>query len=322
MTKDSFHLLDDVLRAVRLRSTVYFRAAFHSPWGMELPASEVANFHLVCKGKCWLTAASLDAPIALEAGDMVLCPRGHAHELRDLPEGQTIPAQELIKNPISEPSSNAPPAGEESIAFGGVGDTTSSLICGHYEYNREISHPLFDALPPVVCIKAGSGDDQLNEQIVSMANALIGLDAERIGAAALDRLAEALFICCVNAYSSGAEEERLSFIAAAQDKQIGQAISQIHQDIAREWHLQDLAEAAAMSRSVFSDRFRELVGVSPMVYVAKWRMLKAHQMLLETSLPIARISEQVGYQSEFAFAKAFKKNLGITPGQARRTGTA
>ncbi len=316
MMEESVNLLEDVLRAVRLRSTVYFKAAFRSPWGMALPSNDVANFHLVCMGECWLTAARLEAPVRLKAGDMVLCPRGDAHELRDLPEGQTTPADELIKEPLTN-------AGvEDGIAFGGEGETTTSLICGHYEYARDIAHPLFDALPAIVIVKGGSDSTELNEQIASLANAMIGFDAESIGAAALDRLAEALFICCVNAYSNACAEDQISFIAAARDGQIGRAISLIHADIARDWQLQELADAAVMSRSVFAERFRELVGVSPMVYLARWRMLKARQMLLETSLPVSRISEQVGYQSEFAFAKAFKKNLGITPGQARREANA
>ena len=134
----------------------------------------------------------------------------------------------------------------------------------------------------------------------------------------VNRIAEALLIQCLTQYANGLEDAT-SFIAAAQDKQIGRAISAFHADIKKEWSVVDLAVAAAMSRSVFSDRFRELVGVPPMVYVARWRMLKAQNFLLESNMPVSQISEHVGYGSEFAFAKTFKKIIGVAPGDYRRT---
>ena len=303
------HLIDEILAAVRLRGTVYFRAAFRSPWGMALPDSQVANFHLVCAGTCWLSSASLDSSIILEPGDMVLCPRGDAHELRDVPESEIVLASDLISQPKV--------GSEEALAFGGDGDTTV-LICGHYEYNRHVTHPLFDALPAVVCVKAEDGEEQLGSEIATMADMLANVRTEHIGSAALDRLAEALFICCVRSYTRTLKDYQVSFVAAAQDKQIGKVLSEFHRNVARDWHLQDLAALASMSRSVFAERFRELVGISPMIYVARWRMLRANQLLRETEMPVARVAEQVGYQSEFAFAKAFKKNLGLTPGEARK----
>ena len=305
-------LLDDILQSLRLRGTVYFRAAFRAPWGMELPRGEVANFHLVCRGECWVTSPFLSEPLQLRAGDVVICPRGDQHSLRYAPDANVVPAKELINTPKPDP--------DESIAFGGDGTTTTSLICGHYEYNRSAAHPLFESLPPVVLIPAKSGDAAAARTVGDLASAMSGSNAVS-NSVAVDRLAEALLIHCMTNYVEQ-EPDAASFIAAAQDKHIGRAIALIHQDIAREWSVSELAREAAMSRSVFSERFRNLVGVPPMVYIARWRMLKARNYLAETSLSVAQVSQEVGYRSEFAFAKAFKKVLGITPGAARKAGAA
>jgi AraC-like DNA-binding protein len=116
----------------------------------------------------------------------------------------------------------------------------------------------------------------------------------------------------------GTRSDADSFLVAVQDHNLGRASNCMHEDFARDWTLGELAQVCRMSRSVFAERFKQMVGVPPMVYLAQWRMLKARDLLIGTELPMAEISERVGYASEFAFAKAFKKVLGRPPGALRR----
>ncbi|HJP34683.1 MAG TPA: AraC family transcriptional regulator [Gammaproteobacteria bacterium] len=302
-------VLADIFRALRLRGAVYFRAAFHAPWGMKIPDGRFASFHVVCDGSCWLRASEDDRLVELGKGDVVVFPRGQGHSLLFEPDAEPVLAQQLI----SQPKDDAP---ADCVAFGGSGTATTSLICGHFEYLRDLPHPLFETLPQLVHLKGSEGDGGWIIAASALA-AEVSAGGETAINTAVDRLGEALLIQILSTYIRS-REDQASFLGAIQDRQIGHAIALMHEDIAHDWSLNELSEAASMSRSVFSERFRRLVGTPPMVYLARWRMLKARELLVDTGLPVAEISERVGYRSEFAFSKAFKKNLGETPGEVRR----
>jgi AraC-like DNA-binding protein len=300
-------VLSDILQTLRLRGTVYFHARFHAPWGMRVPEGQIANFHLVTDGVCWLRTGD-DAPLTeLRSGDMAIFPQGSTHSLLYEKEATAVPAQEMLSTPRSR----------DSLSFGGKGAATTSLICGHFEYDREYPHPLFESLDEFIHIPGKQISDMGCLATVSELAANLS-EQDRPGAhAVIDRLAEALFIQALVAHVDS-RPDGAGFLSAMQDRQIGKALNLMHQDIAREWTLTELSRAASMSRSVFSARFRALVGEPPMLYLARWRMLKARELLLDTSLTLGRISERVGYRSEFAFSKAFKKLLGRTPGYIRK----
>jgi len=304
-------ILSDILRTLKLRGTVYFHASFHAPWGMNIPAGEFANFHIVTDGTCWLDADDGNPPIAMGKGDIAVFPRGNNHSLMYKPGASTIQAVDLIGNP-------KPAMDERAVAFGGGGSVTTSLICGHFEYDRDCPHPLFDTLDTCIYVRA---DAQHNSAWITTASELaanISTAEDNPGTeAVVDRLAEALFIQALAAHIDSLEDQD-GFLVAMQDRHIGKALELMHKDIAHDWTVSELAKAALMSRSVFTDKFRKMVGEPPMLYLARWRMLKARELLIDTDMPIGHISLNVGYQSEFAFAKAFKKLLGVTPGAARR----
>jgi len=302
-------VLSDIFRTLRLRGAVYFRAAFHAPWGMKIPDGRFASFHVVCDGSCWLRTGDGEDLVEMGKGDIVVFPRGHAHSLLCEPDAEAVLAQQLISTPKQD-------AAPDSVAFGGNGTVTTSLICGHFEYFRDFPHPLFETLPPVVHLRGEEGDGSWIIAASALA-AEVSSGGESAINTAVDRLGEALLIQTLGTYIRS-REDQASFLGAIQDRHIGQAISLMHEDIAHDWNLTELAEAASMSRSVFSERFRRMVGTPPMVYLARWRMLKARELLVDTGLPVAEVSERVGYRSEFAFSKAFKKNLGETPGEVRK----
>jgi len=306
-------VLSDIFRALRLRGAVYFRAAFHAPWGMQIPKGRFASFHVVCDGSCWLRIGDTNELIEMGKGDIVVFPQGDSHALLCEPDAEAVLAPQLI-SPPKEDGSSGP------LAFGGAGSATTSLICGHFEYFRDPPHPLFETLPSIVHVRGDNGDGGWIVAASALA-AEVSAGGETAINTAVDRLGEALLIQTLSTYiRSRADHE--SFLGAIQDRHIGHAIGLMHGDIAHDWNLNDLAEAASMSRSVFSERFRRMVGTPPMIYLARWRMLKARELLVDTGLPVAEISERVGYSSEFAFSKAFKKNLGETPGEVRKTATA
>ena len=177
---------------------------------------------------------------------------------------------------------------------------------------------MFETLPSVVHVTASKHGDA-NWLTTAGHLAVAESTANRSGAAAVvDRLAEALLDPGPTRLRGGDDQGGASsFLAAIQDRSVGRALNLIHQEITRDWNLSELAREAGVSRSVFTERFRALVGESPMVYVARWRMLKARELLLDTSLSVAQVAHAVGYQSEFSLTKAFKRLFGITPGAVR-----
>ncbi len=302
-------LLSEVLQAVKLRGIVYFHARFQSPWGMQIPAGQFANYHIVTDGECWVNSDT-GRHILLQQGDMVLFPRGNSHALVDSPQSNIVSADELL-NKARKTSSN-------EMVFGGEGSHSSSLICGHFEYERDCPHPLFETLPAFIHISASNN---ANAHWFATASELATQISSKKGMgrdAVINRLAETLFIQALADYLKSVDDVS-SFLAAIQDEYIGLALKSMHNEIAYDWSVTELAKIATMSRSVFSSRFHNMVGEPPIVYLARWRMLKARELLLETTMPISRISEKVGYGSEFSFSKAFKKMTGSTPGAVRKS---
>lgn len=299
-------VLASTLEALRLRGTIYFQADFRAPWGMALPSGDVAAFHVVAHGSCWLRTGSDTRPLG--KGDIVLLPHGTAHELAHAADAEARPAAELL---------NEPPTTRPTLAYGGSGSATA-LVCGHFEYDRSALHPFFRTLPDLVHISAS---DQEQASWLATASRLAATESssgQRGASAVVDRLAEALLMQTLRLFLDSSAEPR-GFLAAIHDPSIGQSLSSIHGDPARDWSLAELASVAALSRSAFSSRFRNLVGESPMRYLANWRMLVARELLGSAALSVAQVAGRVGYQSEFSFAKAFKRHHGVGPGAVRRS---
>ena len=303
-------VLSDVLKAVRLRGAVYFRAAFCAPWGIEMGAGAYANYHLVNSGECWLRESSTGKLTRLSAGDAVMLPKGDAHALLCSPSAAIEPAQQFLE---STRRSDA----EADTVFGGDGSVTTALTCGHFEFDRVAEHPLFNRLDSVIHVSAQSGNDSrwlsmISDLATHAANS--GASGEQI---VVDRLAEALLIQLLLRHLSERPDSE-SFVAAATHGAIGQALELMHTDPIHDWTVAELATRVGMSRSAFASRFHTLVGESPIVYLARWRLLKARELLTNTRDPLNRVADAVGYSSEFAFAKAFKRRFGTTPGQFRK----
>jgi AraC-like DNA-binding protein len=301
-------VLSDILKSIHLGGGVYFRCEFSAPWGMEIRPTPVAEFHVIVRGNCWLRLSGRSDPIPLHGGDLVAFPHGDAHTLVDAPQGAALPAEEIVRGQSLEHYG--------PVTYGGGGLPTA-VLCGYFEFDRDHPHPLVAALPDLIHIRGTDGHDfawlqtALNFMIHETRAAKPGAEA------VVNRLTEVLFIQVVRAYLEQSAAPA-GMLAALADRQIAMALQFMHQDPQQPWTLASLAGRAGMSRSAFAARFNRLVGRTPMHYLTFWRMQKARALFAETRLGTAAVAERVGYRSEAAFSKAFKKAVGKGPGAFRR----
>lgn len=301
-------VLSDVLSAIHLGGGVYFRCEMSAPWGMAMPRSDVAEFHVIVRGNCWMRIAGQQDPIALQGGDVVAFLHGGAHGLIDTKDGEARPAEEILDGQSIE---NFGP-----VKHGG-GGAPASILCGYFEFDRNSQHPLVASLPPFILLR-GTGISEFAWLQTALNFMIHETLAAKPGAeAVVSRLAGVLFVQMVRAYIEQSESPPAMLTAIA-DKQVGAALALMHKEPAQGWTLDTLARGAGMSRSALALRFRQLVGHTPMQYLTMWRMQLACKLLTESALSTAAVAERVGYRSEAAFAKAFKKAAGTGPGAFRR----
>ena len=305
-------VLTDVLETVRVGAACYGRVEAAAPWGIGVEADEQdAKFHVVLTGDCWLDADGQDS-VHLHGGDLVALPHGHAHALRDAPSSPVRSLRELITvNGKCQPS----------ITTGGDG-AAATLVTGSFHFEDRRNNPLLSVLPPVIVLP---GELSRSVHWLEPTLKFIACEAQsgRPGAqTVISRLADVLFIQIVRGYLATLPTSSSGWLGALGDSQIGAALGFIHQSPELDWTVQSLAAKVAMSRSAFASRFARLVGEPPLAYVTRWRMQKAAGLLRQSSATLADIAERVGYDSEAAFSKAFKRAVGSAPGAYRRAAKA
>jgi AraC-like DNA-binding protein len=302
-------VLSDVLSSIHLGGGVYFHCEMTSPWGMAIPRTEVAEFHVIVRGQCWLRLPDRPEPVMLQGGDVVAFLHGGAHGLVDAPTSAEQSVAEILD-------------GQNLEHFGpvrhGGGGVPMSMLCGYFEFDRNSAHPLVAALPPFIHLR-GTGLSEFSWLQTALNFMIHETMAAKPGSeAVVGRLAGVLFVQMVRAYLEQTESPP-AVLAAIADRQIGAALSLMHKAPARTWTLELLARESGMSRSALASRFHQLVGDTPMQYLTMWRMQLARRLLAESALGTAAIAERVGYQSEAAFSKAFKKAVGMAPGAFRKS---
>ncbi len=316
-------LLSDILAALRLRGTLYFRTAFTAPWAIEVPRfANVARFHYAHRGQCRAAADGAAGPILLREGDLVIIPHGARHVIGE-PEGATVAGLDRVL-------SDSGYAGEGALVYGGhPGDAASGqktqLICGHFSFESGVAHPLITALPPLIHLRGGlSGGDGVAQRWLDQTLALIGAEMDRPGLGAeliALKLSEAICIQAIRAYLDG-EGRAQPAAAGFTDAPVRRALEAVHHAPGTQWTLAGMADAAGLSRSAFAERFRRVMGETPLAYLTRWRMMGAERLLCESDLPIAEIAIRSGYRSEAAFGRAFKGFHDATPAGLRRAARA
>ncbi|HWA73607.1 MAG TPA: AraC family transcriptional regulator [Polyangiaceae bacterium] len=299
-------VLTDVLQTVRARAACSGRIEAGAPWGIEFEEGEDARFHVVLEGRLWLRTGDSEV-LELERGDLVAIPHGDAHALVDAPTSPTRPIGEVLGQRRER----------AAVGVGGDGQR-ASFWSGRIEFEDRRGNPLLSVLPRVMVLR---GELARSVHWLEPTLAILSCESasERPGAqTVVSRLADVIFIQIVRGHLATLGREGTGWLAALADAQVGAALSLVHQSPEQNWTVQELAQRVAMSRSAFAARFTRMVGEPPLHYVTRWRMQKAASLLRDGQSTIAQIAEAVGYDSEAAFSKAFKRALGAAPGAYRR----
>ena len=302
--------LGTALHFLRMDGIFYCRSELRGRWGVSLPAiTDYLWFHVVTEGRGWLDIESSDdKPFLLQPGTFALVPHGQGHNLFS-EEGVPIPnVLDLNREQVSD---------RYEILRHGEGDEQTTMICGALSFKHPAARTLINALPDMLLI------DTLNSpQMEWMTSTLRLIAAESKesmpgGETVITRLGDILVVQAIRSWIKTDPAARTGWLGALNDQQIGRAISLIHREPALSWTVASLADRVAMSRSAFSARFTELVGEPVMQYVTRWRMYLAMDILREEDVSIAEVASRLGYQSEAAFSRAFKRVTEISPGAYR-----
>ena len=302
--------LAETLGVLRMNGAYYCRSELTAPWGMALFAMPgYLWFHVVVSGRILLETDGSPG-VWLEAGDLALVPRGTGHRLRSEAGAAAPDILELGLERVSDRY--------EVLRHGGGGAPTT-LVCGAVRFEHPAARRLVEVLPDVIRVAAS---DPLQADWTQATLRLMAAEARELrpgGEAAMTRLADVLVIQALRAWLDADPAARTGWLGALRDPDLGGAIAAVHRDPARTWSVAALAHGAAMSRSAFAARFAELVGEPPMQYVTRVRMQLAHDALRTERTTAGELAGRFGYRSEAAFARAFKRTMGVPPGAVKRS---
>lgn len=312
--------ISDVLDTIRLRGALFFVWEPGWPYGVTVAdgrslsrhvvpgTDQVVSYHIVTEGPCW-AAVHGEQPIALETGDTLLLPHGDAYIISDTPRPPNRKEEpESIEFFRSMAAGEIPPL----VTEGDSGAGRNRLICGFLGCNLRPFDPLLSALPHMIRIPA-PGNDQ--DPLSSLIDFALGETRQNSGGerSLLMRLAELMFIEVLRRYMRQESRIQSAWLEGLRHPVVGRALGLLHRDIAAPWTLQKLASGIGASRSSLAERFAQIVGIPPMQYLARWRMQVAADRLLDESVKIYRVANEVGYDSEAAFSRAFKRIVGLSP---------
>jgi len=311
--------LSQTLRVVRLVGAIFLHGRFTAPWCYQAPhadtaaphlepgAERVVIFHMITEGECWVEIDGAP-PTRLLAGDVIVFPQGDPHRMGSEPGLAPAAGARLNEVLARRP---------RLLAYGGGGATTK-LVCGYLACDARLARMLLAGLPPLLKVSVrGSEAGQWLE--TSVRYALAEARSPRPGGQGLlAKLAEVLFIEVLRIYMNEQAQQCTGWLAGVNDRIVGAALRALHAEPARPWTLEELARTAGASRSVLAERFSQMVGQSPMQYLAQWRMLLASNLLARSNAPLSHIAEEVGYQTDTAFSRAFRREYGMPPAEWRR----
>jgi AraC-like DNA-binding protein len=322
-------VLSDVLRTVKLTGALFFPLEASSPWADEIPAAtvfaptvipgaqHVVSYHIVTHGACWATL--LDGPsVHLEAGDILVVPHGDPYVMSSAPGIRSEAPVDAVLSFFRQMATGSAPS---VVTEGGGGPERVDLVCGFLGCDVRPFNPVLQTLPRLVHLqRPGAEHDRLSPLIEF---ALAESRQRQSGAkCVLLRLSEVLFVEVVRRYLNGLEAGQTGWLAGLRDPVVGHALALLHDRPAHSWTLERLAREIGVSRSALADRFTLVVGQPPMRYLAHWRMQLAARLLSDGAAKVVAVARDVGYDSEAAFSRAFKKIAGTSPETWRRRPTA
>jgi AraC-like DNA-binding protein/mannose-6-phosphate isomerase-like protein (cupin superfamily) len=299
----------DLLSAVQVRSTVYCLSDLGAPWGFAVEGTNVAKFHCVLDGACWLRLGERE-PMRLGPGELVILPRGEGHAVSDTPDSPVLALDRII--------TDHPLDGNARLRYGGDGSRTR-LLCGGFALGDPGPGPLLSLLPPVLTVNPGPAG---LSAWIDPVFALVRQEASNAapGAQAIfAKLADVLLSQALRSYLVGAGQAGLLQPWRGRDPRIERAAALVRDQPARPWTLQALARDVGMSRTLLATRFHQVIGESPIRYLAKVRLGQAAGYLRTSDLSLEAIAARTGYASNASLSKAFKREFGVSPGAYRQT---
>ena len=313
-------VLSEVLKVVKLQGAMFYNGEFSSPWSLCSPASRtvapylapgaghIIIYHLLTEGHA--SARLVDGEsIALDAGDLVIFPHGDAHIIENGPPTKTVDLAKELARLVAQ--------GLKLARFGGGGEVTK-FICGFMACDPQLSQVFLSGLPPVFKVSIRNNDASGRWLENSIRFSVNEADASRAGGeAVLAKLSEVLFVETLRAYIADLPSNQTGWLAGARDVEVGRALALMHRNPAQPWTIATLAKEAGVSRSVLAERFRRYLNEAPMGYLTRWRLQLGAQMLTSTSYSVAQIASEVGYESEAAFNRAFKREFIVPPARFR-----
>jgi AraC-like DNA-binding protein len=318
--------LSDVLRTVRLTGGLFFLVDASPPWVVEVPVAEafrpillpdaqhLISYHVVVQGSCWATLADGESPVRLDAGDVVLFPHGDAYAMSSAPgmraEEPVEAALEFFRQMVA--------MGAPAIALEASGPDETRVCCGYLGCDLRPFNPVLAAMPRLVRLKPPpeAEADRLGPLVEFAVSE--SREGRAGGQCVLLRVSELMFVEVVRRYLLCLPSEQTGWLAGLRDPMVGQALTLLHGRPAEAWTLERLAREVGVSRSALADRFAHFVGQAPMQYLARWRMQLASRMLADGTAKVCSVALDVGYESEAAFSRAFKKIVGASPAVWRR----
>lgn len=310
-TEEAFRSVDplgEALHALRLSGTFLCRSELSAPWGIGLSAMPGSlMFHIVTEGSAWITFTNGEK-VQLGAGDFALVPHGSGHAIADDPKTHAINLFDYDR-PLLSPR-------YELLEVDGGGES-AGLICGVGSVKDPAARRMIGLLPRIIPMQASSpGNEWLRGSVQVMMEEARSLGPG--GDAVITRFSDILVVQAIRHWLQADPNAQTGWLGALQDPQVGRALAIIHRDPTHPWTVESLAGAVGVSRSGLAARFADLVGETPMTYLRQWRFEVARNWLRDTDQTLAEIGEQLGYESEASFSRAFKKATGQTPGSVRR----
>jgi AraC-like DNA-binding protein len=313
--------LSEVLKAITLNGAVFYNAEFSAPWSFRSPPSKelalhigqetgrIVTYHLVTEGVAW---AQLEggSRVELSPGDIVVFPHGDAHLMGNGAGVEPVDNGKQLEQLLAQ--------GLETARMGGGGEMTK-FVCGYMSCDPQFSELLLAGLPALLRVNVRQDDTGAwleNAIRFSVSQAASGPAG---GEAVLAKLSEALFAETLRRYVAQLPAEEAGWLAGARDREVGKALALLHKEPARAWTIAELAATVGVSRAVLAERFRHFVGQPPMAYLTRWRLRLGARLLSRTNCAVAEIAARVGYDSEAAFNRAFKREFGAPPARFRRS---
>jgi len=299
--------MSQLLLRVTVTSTVYCLSDMRSPWGFRVAARPSPAFHILTSGSAWLEVDGEPSGLRLQAGDLVVLPRGDGHQLRDRRDGRVVWLDDILA---------ATPPVNGRLNYGGGGER-AELICGGFVIEQLTARPLLEALPQVVHLRGheGRAPEWLSGLIrmisVEMASSAPGTEA------VVSRLTDALLAQALRAHLLAGDRGNSSAVG---DTQVARALRLIRQRPEERWSVPKLAAAVGLSRSAFAERFRSATGETPMQNLTRYRLFQAANYLLNSDAAVGEIARRTGYDSDASISKAFRRHYGTSPGAYRKAG--